>query len=193
MANTIPMFPLTILPLPGELVPLHIFEPRYRELLTDAEADDIKFGIFFNHSINTERIGSLMKLESVIKKHEGGESDIIVKCYDAFTMDKMYRSYRSKQYSAGDVKLWRTNQHESIGAKLEDLFKEYLMKRNIIRPESFFSAYAVAIELNLDVNDRYDFLVTDQKSREAFLIQRVRYQLHLLNQEERSRDVFHLN
>jgi hypothetical protein len=193
MANTIPMFPLTILPLPGELVPLHIFEPRYQELLADAEADDIKFGIYFNHAINTERIGSLMKLESVIKKHEGGESDIIVKCYDAFTMDKMYRSYRSKQYSAGDVKLWHANQYEPVSAKLEDFFKEYLMKRNIVRPESFFSPYSVAIELNLDLNDRYDFLITDDKSREAFLIQRVRYQLHLLNQEERSRDVFHLN
>lgn len=193
MANTIPMFPLTILPLPGELVPLHIFEPRYRELLADAEADDIKFGIYFNHAINTERIGSLMKLESVIKKHHGGESDIIVKCYDAFTMDKMYRSYRSKQYQAGDVNLWRTNQHELISPKLEDFFKEYLMKRNIIRPESSFNAYAIAVELNLDLNDRYDFLLTDDKNREAFLIQRIRYQLHLINQEERSRDVFHLN
>lgn len=193
MANTIPMFPLTILPLPGELVPLHIFEPRYRELLADAEADDIKFGIYFNHAINTERIGSLMKLESIIRKHETGESDIIVKCYDAFTMDKMYRSYRSKQYPAGDVSLWRTNQHEPIGSKLEDFFKEYLLKRNIVRPESFFNAYSVALELNLDINDRYDFMLTDAKSREAFLIQRIRYQLHLLNQEERSKDVFHLN
>jgi hypothetical protein len=67
------------------------------------------------------------------------------------------------------------------------------MKRNIVRPESFFNPYSVAIELNLDLNDRYDFLLTDEKSREAFLIQRIRYQLHLLSQEERSRDVFHLN
>lgn len=193
MASTIPMFPLTILPLPGELVPLHIFEPRYRELLADAEADDIKFGIFFNHAINIERIGSLMKLERVIKRHEGGESDVIVKCYDAFTMDKMYRSYRSKEYSAGDVNLWRTNQHEPISDKLEGFFKEYLLKRNIVRPEPLLSVYSVAIELSLDVNDRYDFLLTDNKNREAFLIQRIRYQLHLINQEEQSRDVFHLN
>lgn len=193
MTNTIPMFPLTILPLPGELVPLHIFEPRYQELLEDAEADDIKFGIHFNHAINTERIGSLMKLERVIRKHPGGESDIIVKCYDLFTMDKMYRSYRSKQYSAGDVKLWRTNQQEPAGEKLEDIFKEYLLKRNIVRTESIINPYSIAIEINLDINDRYDFLLTEGKSRDAFLIQRIRYQLHLLDQEERSKDVFHLN
>lgn len=193
MANTIPVFPLTILPFPGELIPLHIYEPRYQELLADAEAEDLKFGIHFNHAINTERIGSLMKLERIIRKHPGGESDIIVKCYDLFTMDKMYRSYRSKQYSAGDVKLWRTSQHEPVGAKLEDIFREYLMKRNIIRPESAINPYAVAVEINLDLNDRYDFLITEEKFRDAFLIQRIRYQLHLLDQEERSKDVFHLN
>ena len=193
MANTIPMFPPTLLPLPGELVPLHIFEPRYRELLADAEADDIKFGIFFNHAINTERIGSLMKLERVIRKQESGESDIIVKCYDVFTMDKMYRSYRSKQYAAGDVKLWRTHQHEPVSQKLEDFFREYLLRRNIAKPQSLFNVYTVAVELNLDLNDRYDFLRTDSKSRESFLIQRIRYQLHLISQEERSKDVFHLN
>jgi Lon protease-like protein len=44
--TTIPMFPLAILPLPGELVPLHIFEPRYKQLLQDAENSDISFGIF---------------------------------------------------------------------------------------------------------------------------------------------------
>jgi len=193
MGTTIPMFPLTILPLPGELVPLHIFEPRYQELLADAEADDIKFGIHFNHAINTERIGSLMKLERVIKKYETGESDIIVKCYDLFTMDKMYRSYRSKQYSAGDVNYWKTNQREAISGKLETLFREYLTKRNIVKSEAFFNIYSVAIELNLDVNDRYDFLLTEGKASEAFLIQRIRYQLHLFAQEERSKDVFHLN
>lgn len=193
MGSTIPMFPLTILPLPGELVPLHIFEPRYRELLADAEADDIKFGIYFNHSINIQRVGSLMKLERVIRKYDSGESDIIVKCYDAFTMDKMYRSYRSKSYSAGDVNFWKTNQQEPVGTKLENLFREYLLKRNIVRPESSINAYSVAIELNLDVNDRYEFILTDAKLRDAFLIQRIRYNLHVLAQEERSKDVFHLN
>lgn len=193
MANTIPMFPLTILPLPGELVPLHIFEPRYQELLADAEADDIKFGIHFNHAINTERIGSLMKLERIIRKHPGGESDIIVKCYDLFTMDKMYRSYRSRQYSAGDVKLWRSNPNEPVSSRLEELFREFLLKRNLVPADYLINRYSIAIELNLDINDRYSFLITEESGRDAFLVQRLRYQLHLLDQEERSRDIFHLN
>ena len=71
---------------PNTLLPLHIFEPRYKQLLQDAESKDIRFGIFFNHVINTEKIGALVKLESVIKRNPLGESDIIVKCYDIFSM-----------------------------------------------------------------------------------------------------------
>ncbi len=76
----IPMFPLSIFPLPGEMIPLHIFEPRYRQLLEDAEVKDIAFGIYYNQASNTEKLGSLVKLESVIKRYQTGESDIIVKC-----------------------------------------------------------------------------------------------------------------
>src|SRR5829696_7645205 len=99
----IPVFPLTLLPLPGELVPLHIFEPRYKQLLADAETLDIPFGIFCNHDYNKNKLGSLMKLESVIKRYPNGESDIIVRCMDIFAMDKMFRTYKSKLYPGGDV------------------------------------------------------------------------------------------
>src|SRR6478736_5619245 len=101
----IPMFPLAIFPLPGELVPLHIFEPRYKQLLEDAEKRDISFGIYFNHSANTTKLGSIVKLESVIKRYPGGESDIIVRCIDLFHMDTLHRTYKDKLYPGGEVTL----------------------------------------------------------------------------------------
>lgn len=189
----IPMFPLSLLPLPGELVPLHIFEPRYRQLLQDAEADDIRFGIFFTNTINTEQIGSLMKLESVIKRYPGGEADIVVKCHDIFTMDKLYRTFKSKLYPGGDVTLAEIDLNEMGGGKLTELFLEYLTKRSITRQQGFFSLYNMAQELNLEVNDRYTFLTADHVGRVNFLLQRIKYQTQILDQEEKSKDVFHLN
>lgn len=191
--STIPMFPLSILPLPGELVPLHIFEPRYRQLLQEAEASDISFGIFFNHVINNEKIGSLVKLESVIKRYPTGESDIIVKCNDIFTMDTLYRTFKTKLYPGGDVNFWNVDLYELASPKLEELFLDYLAKRNITRQQAIFSTYAMAQELNLELNDRYTFLLGDEQKREAFLLQRIKYQMHLLKHEEKSKDVFHLN
>jgi len=191
--STIPMFPLSILPLPGELVPLHIFEPRYKQLLQDAEADDISFGIFFNHVINSEKIGSLVKLESVIKRFPSGESDIIVKCHDIFTMDTLYRTFKSKLYPGGDVNFWKVDLNELAIGKLEELFLEYLTRRNITRQQGIFSNYAMAQELNLELNDRYTFLLADEQKKETFLLQRIKYQMHILQHEEKSKDVFHLN
>ena len=191
--TTIPMFPLSILPLPGELVPLHIFEPRYQQLLQDAENSDVSFGIFFNHTINTEKIGSLMKLESVIKRYPGGESDIIVKCVDVFHMDTLFRTYKSKMYPGGEVRFWNVNELELAGGKLGELFQEYLIKRKITRHQGFFSVYSIAQELSLDINERYTFLLADEAQRERLLLTRVKFQMHLLQREEVSRDLFHLN
>jgi hypothetical protein len=187
------MFPLTLLPLPGELVPLHIFEPRYRQLLEDAEASDIRFGIYFTHEVNNQRLGSLMKLESVIKRYPGGESDIIVKCEDIFSMDLLLRTFKSKSYPGGNVRFWQVDQNHFPGEPVYNLFLEYLRLRNINQHISAFNVYQIANELNFDLNDRYKFLLASAEKKETLLINRIRLQIHLLHQEDKSKDFFHLN
>jgi hypothetical protein len=189
----IPMFPLSILPLPGELVPLHIFEPRYRQLLQDAEVDDIQFGVYFAHDINAKKIGSLMKLESVIKRYAGGETDIIVKCEDVFSMDTLLHTYKSKLYPGGNVRLWNATENPFPGAELLDLFQQYLRKRNIIDTDGPINIFQIANELSMDIVDRYRFLTMAEKKREMFLANRIRFLMYLLEREELSKDIYHLN
>lgn len=189
----IPMFPLAILPLPGELVPLHIFEPRYRQLLQDAETNDITFGIYFSHEINQARLGSLMRLESVIKRYGGGESDIIVKCEDVFFMDKLALTYKSKLYPGGDVRFHQVDINKIPSIALYELFLDYLKNRNINQYSTPLSVYQIACELSLDLVDRYKFLRLPHDKNDQFLLNRIRYQLHLLSSEARSKDVYHLN
>lgn len=191
--TTIPMFPLSILPLPGEMVPLHIFEPRYKELLQDAESEDMAFGIFFNHTINESRIGSLMKLETVIKRYPSGEADIIVKCHDIFTLEKLYRTHKSKMYPGGDITLWQVDMGELGSIRLAELFQEYMVKRNIAFQQNSYTLYSIAQELNLEVNDRYNFLNSYHDLRVSFLVQQLDYHLKLMEHEEKSKDVYHLN
>ncbi len=189
----IPMFPLSILPLPGELIPLHIFEPRYKQLLEDAETHDVSFGIYFNHEINQAKVGSLVRLESVIKRYPGGEADIIVKCLDVFTMSLLLRNFKNKLYPGGNVSFWNIQHDQIPGQQLYELFLEYLTLRNISRHFTTYTFYQVAYELNLDVNDRYKFLQLPTDKKESLLLNQVRYQVYLLNQEANSKDVFHLN
>lgn len=189
----IPMFPLAILPLPGELVPLHIFEPRYRQLLQDAEINDIQFGVYFSHDVNEQKIGSLMKLESIIKRYPGGETDIIVKCEDIFNMDLLLRTYKSKMYPGGNVRLWNILVDTFPSPTLYDLFMEYLKLRNIVHNLTIFNLFQMANELNLDAVDRYRFLTMADEKRETFLLSRIKFQIYLMEREEKSRDNYHLN
>ena len=189
----IPMFPLTLLPLPGELVPLHIFEPRYKQLLTDAETADISFGIFLNHECNEKKLGALMKLESVIKRYPGGESDIVLRCIDIFSMDKLYRTYKTKLYPGGDIRNWEMNAQAMPGVELYEQFLVFQEKRRINRHFTAFTLYQVATELNLDLFDRYKLITLSENKRETFLLSQLKFQLHVIRQEEKCKDVYHLN
>jgi hypothetical protein len=189
----IPMFPLSIFPLPDEMVPLHIFEPRYKQLLADAETKDIAFGIFFNHVANTEKIGSLVKLVSVIKRYPEGESDIIVKCQDLFSMNKLYRTFGDKSYPGGEVSFWNVELSIPVNARLHNAFKEYLLYFQIRNSEGIPSLFTIANEINLDFDERLRFVKSSNEQKEIFLLSHLKYQTQLLYQAEKSKDVFHLN
>jgi hypothetical protein len=189
----IPMFPLSIFPLPGELVPLHIFEPRYRQLLQDAESRDISFGIYLNHLANTEKLGSLVKLESVIKRYPSGESDIIVKCNDLFTMTTLFRTYSDKLYPGGEVSCWHADLNKGVDEKLALEFTEYLQLLKISQSALPITSFGVANELNLTIEDRLKFVTLDDEKKETFLLSRIRYQSTLLREAQKAKDVFHLN
>ena len=163
----IPMFPLSIFPLPGELVPLHIFEPRYRQLLMDAETKDTRFGIYCNHTANRQKVGSLVKLESVIKHYVSGESDIIVKCYDLFTMNTFYPTYRDKLYPGGDVLISNLDMSISAGEKLLVKYQEYAAQLKIIQQEKNLSVYHIANELNMDLEGKIKFVESDEDKKQT--------------------------
>lgn len=189
----IPMFPLSIFPLPGEMIPLHIFEPRYRQLLEDAESKDIAFGIYFNHVSNTEKLGSLVKLESVIKRYETGESDIIVKCIDLLSLSKMFRTFRDKLYPGGEVELWQIDVTQPMGEGLRKYFTEYLSLIRLNHPDKSTSLYDAANELNLGFEERLKLVLMEEERKESFLVSRLKYHIQLLHQVEKAKDVFHLN
>jgi len=190
---SIPMFPLSIFPLPGEMVPLHIFEPRYRQLLKDAETKDITFGIFYNHVSNTTQLGSLVKLESVIKRYKTGESDIIVKCLDLFTLNKMFRTYKDKLYPGGEVVYWNLDRSKHMSSALKGYFEQYHKWLKITNTEKVISLYDVANELSLGFEERLKFVKLPSEKQESFLINQIKYQIYLMKETEKSKDIFHLN
>uniref|UniRef100_UPI00404A3C8B LON peptidase substrate-binding domain-containing protein n=1 Tax=Fulvivirga sp. TaxID=1931237 RepID=UPI00404A3C8B len=192
--NAIPIFPLNILPLPGELVPLHIFEPRYRQLLQDVEAHDIEFGIYFASQHNKERVGSLVRLESILKRYDTGESDIVVKCVDVFLLTKYLKRLGSKLYSGGDTYLFDTYKDSAIGEELKIDFADYLEITNSKLVIEDCDIHDIANALDLDNSDRlkYTKLISLDK-KQQFLKQRLQYRKFIYEQELNHKNNFHLN
>lgn len=189
----IPLFPLNILPLPGELVPLHIFEPRYRQLLEDAEADDLFFGILLRHPENEDRFGSLVKLERVIRRHRSGESDIIIKAFGLFRLTAMHPHHPGKLYPGGEVTPLDADEKYPVDAELGIRFADFQKEARSYPRFGDLSLFDIANAINLNVSERIKFLRLKAEGKARFLKSRLSYELQLTRASERSKDIFHLN
>ncbi|GAA0893457.1 hypothetical protein GCM10009122_31360 [Fulvivirga kasyanovii] len=189
----IPVFPLSILPLPNELIPLHIFEFRYRQLLKDVEEKDVKFGIYYTHGLNTDRVGALMRLEGILKRYDTGESDIVTKCVDTFLLTRYYNQWLPNPYPGGKVYMLNANEHLQVSNSFSEEFKDFMTLKNITDVGSF-DIHDIANELNLDIGDRLKYLkLLTREKRESFLRERLKYQRFILEQERLHKNNFFLN
>ena len=86
----IPLFPLNIVVLPFEEVPLHIFEPRYKKMIKESIENDTPFGIVLNNNGSIDNIGCSLSVTKIIKHYKTGEYDLIAtgnKCFQV--LDKV--------------------------------------------------------------------------------------------------------
>jgi len=73
-----PLFPLGIVALPHELVPLHIFEPRYRAMTARCLDEGLEFAIVLATEDGLETIGCACSIDRVLQEHDDGRLDILV-------------------------------------------------------------------------------------------------------------------
>ncbi len=73
----IALFPLDVVLLPSAPLPLHIFEPRYKEMLNHAMTDNQPFGIVRAQESAIAEIGCVANVTEVVKKYDDGRMDIV--------------------------------------------------------------------------------------------------------------------
>jgi ATP-dependent Lon protease len=72
----IPLFPLNVVLLPGAELPLHIFEPRYREMIKTCLDEKSEFGMLLALPNGVARVGCTAEILEVVKRYENGRMDI---------------------------------------------------------------------------------------------------------------------
>lgn len=75
--SLLPLFPLEVVLLPGTPLPLHIFEPRYKEMIRECLATEAPFGVVRAQEEGIAEIGCTAEIISVTKEYPDGRLDLI--------------------------------------------------------------------------------------------------------------------
>ena len=84
MSALLPIFPLDLVLLPGAPLPLHIFEPSYREMISECLEQKKPFGIVRASEEGVAGIGCTAEIVSVTKKYDDGRMDILTRGVERF-------------------------------------------------------------------------------------------------------------
>lgn len=82
--NLLPLFPLDLVLLPGAPLPLHIFEPRYKEMISECVEEKKPFGVVRASDEGVAGVGCTAEIVSVTKKYDDGRMDILARGVDRF-------------------------------------------------------------------------------------------------------------
>ena len=75
--DRIPLFPLNVVLLPGAELPLHIFEPRYRQMVSGCVEERREFGMLLALPKGIVRVGCTAEVVDVVKRYNDGRMDIL--------------------------------------------------------------------------------------------------------------------
>tara|TARA_B100001121_G_scaffold251307_1_gene227501 strand:+ start:144 stop:725 length:582 start_codon:yes stop_codon:yes gene_type:complete len=97
----IKLFPLNLVAFPSKLIPLHIFENRYKKMINDCIDEKKDFGIVYQNTKTQSKIGCSVSVEKIINKYPDGRMDIIAKGRKIF---KVEGQAQLDDLAIGDIK-----------------------------------------------------------------------------------------
>lgn len=176
MTNFIPIFPLGIVVYPGENVNLHIFEPRYKQLVKECSENKKSFGIPAVIDNRLQERGTLVSVTEVSKVYDNGEMDIKTKGERVFRMLEIIKEVPDKLYSGaivnypdnkeqGDIDLMRR-----VMNGIRELHKLLNVSKDFKKPDEELKTYEVAHHVGLTLQEEYELLgLYDELQRLEYL------------------------
>jgi hypothetical protein len=187
----IPLFPLNIFLLPGEQLPLHIFEPRYQQLFNEAKHEDLTFGLPLIIKEKGISLVSECKLVQVTKEYDNGESDVIVEAVEVGELLQYNPVYEGKLYPGGRI-AYRNDFNLDLEApdELLNLFREHIRLKfgndQTYRQVAHYRLLDVAASIAMSNEDKVKLLTAEcDEQRLKLLVNNLRY-INLLHLQENS-------
>jgi ATP-dependent Lon protease len=179
--HRIPLFPLDMVLFPGQAVPLHIFERRYRVMARHCVDTQSPFGLIYYHEGNLARVGCSAMIVKILKEYEDGRSDILTAGQHAFLL---LRTHEEQPYFEADVEDLEedfSGIDPGVTARLQELFDQchrILFEQQdapLFETEGGISfAYHVASELPVESTLRQELLeLRSEAARQRRLVERL--------------------
>lgn len=176
----IAMFPLQLVIFPGEVIPLHIFEPRYKQLIGECESDGITFVItaYVNQSVS--QYGTEVSLVKVMRRYEDGELDILVRGERVVRILEVVGELEDKLYPGARTEPapYNAEVEDSVQERLSEKVMELaqLLERTgpITEPTQESFAFGLAPFLNMSLSQKLTLLaMQSERDRQEYLIRHV--------------------
>lgn len=87
--SLIALFPLDVVLFPGAPLPLHIFEPRYRELISECMVEKKTFGMVRTRESALAEVGCTAAILNVVKRYDDGRFDIVIQGRQRFEIEEL--------------------------------------------------------------------------------------------------------
>jgi Lon protease-like protein len=200
MTNFIPLFPLDIVVYPGEKLNLHVFEPRYKQLITECHQTKKPFGIPTVLKSGIGEIGTLVEVSEVVQVYEDGKMDIKTTGIKVFRILEIIKSLPEKLYS-GAIVNYPTNEvryngdlRKKVLSSLRGLHELMKLTKEFSKPEEELSSYDVAHHAALSLEEEYELLgLMREDQRLEYLKRHLQKILPLVNEMETLKERIKLN
>src|SRR5438309_645471 len=104
-----PLFPLDLVALPSEYVPLHIFEERYKTMIEDCLERGVEFGIVWLSDDELKPVGCACEIDRVLEQMDDGRVNIITRGTRPF---RLVQRQQDLPYPAGTVEFLEDRSEE---------------------------------------------------------------------------------
>jgi ATP-dependent Lon protease len=194
LPERLPLFPLGIVLYPDEPVPLHIFEPRYREMVRVCMDEDLPFGIVHVTETALADVGCTARIRRVLTRYDDGRLDIVAQGEQRF---RIVEVHRDRPYLTAEVEPYGPGRLEPVDASArERVITQHMklleMAGETIRPAVYERArwvsFVVARNAGLEVEQKQALLeMPTENERVAFLIKHFRRMLRRVARAQRLR------
>ncbi len=156
------LFPLELVLVPGERLPLHIFEPRYKELVGECLALEQLFGLVLHDEEGLRNVGTTAAVTDVLEWFDDGRMDIVVEGRERFRIvaETQGRSFRTAEVApiADLVERPTAAELEACLVAYRGLAEEAGTEPDAPDPETASLAYWIAARVDLGTGVKQELL-----------------------------------